>query len=103
MSDPTQFDPNAPFASRAYVSSNLSEKLRSAKVGFLSDVKALWSYLNDSPSAGHVAIILFALGYFVSPVDAVPDLIPVAGYADDAAVIAAALSALGSVINKYRA
>lgn len=31
--------------------------------------------------------IIAALGYFISPVDAVPDFIPVAGYADDLAVL----------------
>ncbi|RVT92326.1 DUF1232 domain-containing protein [Rhodovarius crocodyli] len=33
-----------------------------------------------------------ALGYFVMPMDAVPDAIPLAGFGDDVAVIAAALA-----------
>jgi uncharacterized membrane protein YkvA (DUF1232 family) len=35
-----------------------------------------------------------ALGYFIFPVDAVPDFIPALGFADDAAVVTAALATL---------
>ena len=35
-----------------------------------------------------------ALGYFVLPMDAVPDFVPVVGFADDASVLAAALVAV---------
>ena len=37
------------------------------------------------------AVILSALAYFVFPVDAIPDFIPVVGYADDLTVLAGAL------------
>ena len=36
-------------------------------------------------------ILVAALGYFICPIDAIPDVIPGAGYADDAGAIAAAL------------
>ena len=36
-------------------------------------------------------ILIAALGYFICPVDAIPDVIPGAGYADDAGAIAVAL------------
>lgn len=36
-------------------------------------------------------ILIAALGYFICPVDAIPDLIPGAGYADNAGAIATAL------------
>lgn len=62
---------------------------------------ALWRYLNDSPSAAAVAMILFALGYFICPTDVVPDVIPLAGYTDDAAVIAAVVAKLGSALDGY--
>ncbi|GLI40117.1 DUF1232 domain-containing protein [Geobacter hydrogenophilus] len=44
------------------------------------------------------AAILGALGYFISPIDTIPDLIPGVGYTDDLAVIAAALVTVASHI-----
>ena len=44
------------------------------------------------------AVIIGAIGYFISPADAVPDLVPGVGYVDDAGVIASALAAVGSNI-----
>lgn len=43
----------------------------------------------DTP-AWAKTIIVAALGYFISPVDAIPDVIPVVGYSDDLAVLVAA-------------
>jgi uncharacterized membrane protein YkvA (DUF1232 family) len=37
------------------------------------------------------AALVGALAYFVMPVDAMPDLLPMLGYADDAAVLVAAM------------
>lgn len=39
-------------------------------------------------------IIIGALAYFILPADAIPDFIPVAGYADDLGALAAALTAV---------
>lgn len=38
--------------------------------------------------------IYSALGYFIFPVDAIPDAVPAAGYADDLGVLVAALAAV---------
>ncbi|MBR3623569.1 MAG: DUF1232 domain-containing protein [Selenomonadaceae bacterium] len=38
------------------------------------------------------ATILGALGYLISPIDFIPDLLPVVGYTDDAAAIAVAVA-----------
>jgi len=37
-------------------------------------------------------VIWGALGYFISPVDAIPDVTPIVGYADDLGVLTAALA-----------
>lgn len=37
------------------------------------------------------AIIVGALGYFIMPLDAIPDIIPIAGFSDDLASVAMAM------------
>ncbi len=49
---------------------------------------------SDKVSLKDKAIIIGALGYLISPIDIVPDAIPIAGLADDLAVL---LYALGKV------
>lgn len=44
------------------------------------------------------SIIYGALGYFILPVDAIPDVAPVVGFSDDLATIAAALAAVATNI-----
>jgi len=41
---------------------------------------------------GSIVLVVVAIFYFVSPIDLIPDWIPIAGYLDDAAVIAFVLS-----------
>ncbi len=53
----------------------------------------------DTPIWAKTAII-GALGYFISPIDAIPDLIPVVGFADDLGVLAAALATVAVYINE---
>jgi len=45
-------------------------------------------------------IMLGALGYLISPVDALPDLTPILGYTDDAGVLAFALVVVSGHINE---
>lgn len=44
-----------------------------------------------------------ALGYFISPLDAIPDLTPVVGYSDDLGVLVAAVAAVASHIKPEHA
>ena len=45
------------------------------------------------------AIVIAALGYFICPVDAIPDILVPVGYVDDAAVLAAASATVASYID----
>ncbi len=45
------------------------------------------------------ATIIGSLGYFISPIDAIPDLMPMVGYGDDLGVLAMALSTAAMYID----
>lgn len=51
---------------------------------------------------GTIAAVVFALLYFISPIDLIPDPIPVVGYLDDAAVIAACVKMVGADLQRFR-
>ena len=48
-----------------------------------------------------IAAIIGAIIYVVSPIDAMSDLIPIVGWLDDGAVVAAAVKALEEVIKAF--
>jgi uncharacterized membrane protein YkvA (DUF1232 family) len=65
--------------------------------------KALWLYYAaqrpDTP-AWAKTVIYGALAYFISPIDAIPDITPVVGYADDLGAISAAILMVSAYINE---
>lgn len=65
--------------------------------------KALWLYLaakRPATPAWARATVYGALAYFVLPADAVPDLIPGAGYSDDLGVLAFAVATIAAHIDE---
>lgn len=63
--------------------------------------KALWLYYaaqNAQTPAWAKATIYGALGYFILPIDAIPDVLPGVGYTDDLGVLAAAITAVSMYI-----
>jgi len=57
-----------------------------------TDIYALYKAYRDPRVPWYVkAIILFLLGYFISPIDIIPDFIPVIGYIDDIIIISLAI------------
>lgn len=59
----------------------------------------LYYTMTDSKTAKSVVVvILAALGYAVSPIDAIPDPIPFVGLSDDGAIIAATIAYAASSI-----
>ncbi|MBX3497816.1 MAG: DUF1232 domain-containing protein [Alphaproteobacteria bacterium] len=76
-------------------------KLVARRVPFAEDAIAGWYAANDPATPSWVrATLIGALAYFVIPFDAVPDFLAVLGYADDAAVLMAAIKAVGSHITQ---
>lgn len=58
-----------------------------------------YAYQNKETPVWAKTIIIGALGYFISPIDAIPDITPVVGYADDLGVLVAAIAAVGAYID----
>lgn len=61
-------------------------------------LKMYYAALDSDTPAWAKATIFTALGYFISPVDAIPDITPVVGYADDLGVLTAALATVAAHI-----
>ena len=74
------------------------------RIPFAEDLLAAWFCARDPATPRRVRMtLLAALGYFVLPVDALPDIMPLLGFTDDAAVIAAAIAAVaGSITIEHR-
>lgn len=80
-----------------YSEKSLWEKIRDnvKSIGLGLIYKALQLFYvaqSDNCPRSVKAGIFAALGYFISPVDMIPDFIPIAGYSDDALAIAAAIA-----------
>lgn len=113
----------APHQAGAKVGMDNIDKPEKKNTGITDKVpeKSFWKKIQSSASmAGHEAIynafvlyytaraketpvwcktvIAGALGYFISLIDAVPDLTPFLGYTDDVAVMIAAMGALAAYI-----
>ncbi|MEM1111824.1 MAG: DUF1232 domain-containing protein [Pseudomonadota bacterium] len=88
----------------AYSDEGFWQKLASVSRAAGKEVveKALLLYYaaqeEDAP-AWAKATIAGALGYFIVPLDAITDLTPVVGYADDLGVLALAVAAVATYIN----
>lgn len=82
-------------------SKNLGDKLK--------DFLLLWSLLKDYYNKEYtqvpwkfIASIGFAVAYLILPVDIIPDVIPVLGYVDDAAVFGFVVKMFAAEIEKYK-
>lgn len=53
----------------------------------------------DTP-AWAKTVIIGALGYFISPIDAIPDITPILGFTDDITVLAGALATVATHIKE---
>ncbi len=59
----------------------------------LTKVLSLYFCFQDSDTPMWAkSIILSALGYFITPIDGLPDFTPIAGYSDDIGIVIAAMA-----------
>ena len=87
-----------------YVEENLWTKLEKVgkKISFAKDILALFRYIKDPLVSWYrKAIVVAGLIYFISPIDAIPDITPLIGYLDDLGVITALLKYLGHELIPY--
>jgi uncharacterized membrane protein YkvA (DUF1232 family) len=70
-----------------------------ARLPFAEDLLAAYfcAFDRDTPRRVHVALV-GALAYFVLPFDFIPDVLPLFGFADDAAVLATAIKLVANHI-----
>jgi uncharacterized membrane protein YkvA (DUF1232 family) len=74
-------------------------KRLAVKLPFAEDLLAAYYCAFDRHTPRHVqAALLGAIAYFVLPFDAVPDMLPLLGFGDDAAVLVTALKMVSSHI-----
>ena len=75
----------------------------------INDFKLLLKIIEDvwkgkfSISNKDMAIIVGTIAYVISPIDAIPDFIPVIGWIDDIAVVGWAMKSLSNIIAEYKA
>jgi uncharacterized membrane protein YkvA (DUF1232 family) len=72
-----------------------------AKLPFAEDLLAAYYCAFDKQTPRHVqASLLGAVAYFILPVDFMPDVLPVLGFTDDAAVLATAIRMVASHVTQ---
>ena len=96
-------DMNMDEYAKNYSEDNLWDKVRDnvSSIGMSLIYKAFQLYYVAQSDACPMKVkagIIAALGYLISPIDLIPDLMPVVGYSDDAAAIAFALAAAQAYI-----
>jgi uncharacterized membrane protein YkvA (DUF1232 family) len=73
-----------------------------SKLPFAEELVAAYVCATDDGTPARVKLTLLgALAYFVMPFDAVPDFLPLMGFTDDAAVLAAAIATVGAHMTDF--
>lgn len=86
-----------------------SGSIPAALTNVWGNIKLLFSLIKDYSSGEYkeipwtsVAAVVSAILYFVSPIDVIPDVIPVIGYLDDAVVITLCMNWISVDLEKYQ-
>lgn len=102
-----EYYPNKPLSETETIEldRNVERKVSSNKKSIfkiLSHLKALRRYMMDKDVKWYrKSVVVAALVYFVTPIDAMPDFAPFVGFLDDIGVIAWTIKFLGDEITGY--
>lgn len=99
MSD--DFESNKERYAQSYSDEEFQKKVHATNLGvkLLRKVYTLYEVLKSSDTPLWVkGGIIAVLGYFISPIDLIPDIIPVVGYSDDLAVIVGELATIANYV-----
>jgi len=96
-------DNNSDDFSKEYKESSFWGKIKTYAIDAGKDVieKALTLYyclLDGDTPVWAKTVIVGALGYFIVPIDAIPDLTPIVGYSDDLGALVSALAIVATHI-----
>jgi len=87
---------------------SILDKAKGPLAKFAKNIKLLFSVVKDYAQGNYkeipwtsIAAIIGALLYIFSPIDLIPDFIPVIGLVDDAAVLGLCLNSIGKDLEKY--
>ncbi|MCH7224789.1 YkvA family protein [Haloferula sp. A504] len=91
--------------SKDYSDDSLRKKLggfaRKAGIEVVEKVLTLYETLKDEDTPKWAkGTILSALGYFIAPLDAIPDLVPLAGFSDDLGALAVAFGIVAAHVKR---
>jgi uncharacterized membrane protein YkvA (DUF1232 family) len=79
----------------------LLKSVRLVGIGVIEKALVLYYSAKDEATPKWAKSVIFGtLGYFIFPVDAIPDIIPVAGYTDDLSVIIAAFGTVALYVKE---
>lgn len=79
----------------------LRDFARKAGTEVVEKVLTLYETLKDDDTPKWAkGTIISALGYFIAPVDAIPDLVPVVGFSDDLGALAVAIGIVAAHVKR---
>ncbi len=87
-----------------YVERNFWGKLAQlkGKLSFKRDLIALYKFMKD-PAVSFIkkSLAVFALAYFILPLDSIPDISPIIGFLDDVGIVAMIVRYLSKELERY--